>query len=293
MGRELFLKYLKFEKRYSEHTIRAYTDDINQFFSFHNSQNQDFDFEKNPDYRYIRSWIVELNRTGHMPRSIIRKLSSLKKYVKFLISSGIISKNPFEKIILPKTQKKLPAFLNTDEINLLSEPSVFQDDFTGYRDRAIIELLYCTGIRLSELINLLTININLNACTIKVTGKRNKERIIPFPKQILPILIRYKNEKEGLAFTEKYFFTTGKGVKTYPRMIQRIAEKYINSVSTIEKKSPHVLRHTFATHLLNNGAEINAIKELLGHANLSATQVYTHNTFQKLNRIYKLAHPRA
>jgi integrase/recombinase XerC len=293
MGSDLFLEYLKFEKRYSEHTVRAYIDDLDQFNEFNRQKKSDFDFETDTNYIYIRNWIVELHQTGHAARTINRKLSALKKYCKYLIISGHINKNPFDKIIAPKSRKRLPSFLNFDEITALDETPVFQNDYTGMRDRAIIELLYCTGMRLSELINLGSGSIDLHSCTLKVKGKRNKERIIPFPKELLPVLKDYQYEKEKMGFSNLFLFTTIKGEKTYPRMIQRIVKKYLDMISTSEKKSPHVLRHTYATHLLNNGAEINAIKELLGHANLSATQVYTHNTFQKLNKIYKLAHPRA
>ena len=293
MGRDLFLEYLKFEKRYSEHTVRAYIDDLDQFNEFNRQKKSDFDFETDTNYIYIRNWIVELHKTGHAARTINRKLSALKKYCKYLIISGHINKNPFDKIIAPKSRKRLPSFLNFDEITALDETPVFQNDYTGMRDRAIIELLYCTGMRLSELINLGAGSIDLHSCTLKVKGKRNKERIIPFPKELLTVLKDYQYEKEKMGFSNLFLFTTIKGEKTYPRMIQRIVKKYLDLISTSEKKSPHVLRHTYATHLLNNGAEINAIKELLGHANLSATQVYTHNTFQKLNKIYKLAHPRA
>jgi integrase/recombinase XerC len=293
MGSELFFNYLKFEKRYSEHTLRAYIDDINQFYTFHQKRDPGFDFIKNPDYKYIRSWIVGLTNTGHNARTINRKLSSLKKFTKYLISSGQMEKNPFEKIISPKLHKKIPSFLNVDETNLLKQEQVFQNDFVGKRDMAIMELFYCTGIRLSELINLKSADIDFSSCTIKVIGKRNKERIIPFHASLTPVVKIYLEEKFKLGLVNEFLFTTDKGEKTYPRLIQRIVKRYLSLVTTNENKNPHILRHTFATHLLNNGADINAIKELLGHANLSATQIYTHNTFQKLNRIYKQAHPRA
>jgi len=289
----LYINYLKFEKRYSEYTIRAYIDDINQFYSFHKANDPNFDFIKNPDYKIIRNWIVYLSHSGCKARTINRKLSSLKKYTKYLISTGKLEINPFEKVISPKTNKRLPYFLNLEETNLLMQEPIFQDDFVGKRDNAIIELLYCTGIRLSELINLKANNIDFNLCCIKVEGKRNKERIIPFPSSILSVVKLYIDEKSKLGFDGEFLFTTIKGEKTYPKLIQRITQKYLNLVTTNEKKNPHLFRHTYATHLLNNGADINAIKELLGHANLSATQIYTHNTFQKLNRIYKQAHPRA
>jgi integrase/recombinase XerC len=291
MQRELFLKYLKFEKRYSEHTIRAYIDDIDQFYAYNQTINPDFETTKAPEYRKIREWIVKLNKSGNSPKTINRKLSALKKYCKFLIMNHYISNNPFDKIISPKNPKQLPSFLNNTEIDQLGQIAEFQDSTTGKRDQAVVELLYCTGIRLSELINLKSTDIDFGRNTIKVLGKRNKERIIPYPESLKTILKEYENER--VKTESPYFFTTIKGEKIYPRLVQRIVKKYLGLVSTNEKKNPHLLRHTFATHLLNNGAEINAIKELLGHANLSATQIYTHNTFQKLNKIYKQAHPRA
>jgi integrase/recombinase XerC len=290
---ELFFKYLKFEKRYSDNTIRAYIDDIKQFFNFNQINNAQIDFVKNPDYKHIRFWIVELTNQKLSARSINRKLSSLKKYFKYLIFIGKIQNNPFDKIITPKTHKKLPSFLNFDETEKLSQDSLFQDNIKGKRDRAVIELLYCTGIRLSELINLKATDIDFNMSTIKVIGKRKKERIIPIPEYLIGVIKEYSSEKIKLGMIGDYYLTTEKGNKTYPKMIQRIVYRYLSIVSTNEKKNPHMLRHTYATQLLNNGAEINAIKELLGHANLSATQVYTHNSFQKLNKIYKQAHPRA
>jgi len=293
MRSEIFLKYLKFEKRYSDHTIRAYIDDLNQFFDFHFKSNPTFDFIENSNFKLIRSWIVDLSNSGHSARTINRKLSSLKKYCKYLISSGQIQNNPFEKIISPKVHKKLPSFLNITETNLLAQETIFGDDIKGKRDRAIIEMLYCTGIRLSELVNLKNCDIDFNSNTIKVLGKRKKERIIPYPANLSKIIDEYQEVKNKHDILNDYLFTTDKGEKTYPRLIQRIVYRHIILISTNEKKNPHMLRHTYATHLLNNGADINAIKELLGHANLSATQIYTHNTFQKLNKIYKQAHPRA
>lgn len=290
---ESFTKYLKFEKRYSPHTIRAYINDLNQFYSFQQLTIPDFSFPVHINHHLIRNWIVNLNQQGNSSRSINRKISSIKKYSRFLLSNKIIDKNPFEKIVLPKIQKKLPSFINTEEISLVSEIIDFQKDFNGKRDLLIMEILYCTGIRLSELINLKETDIDTYSMSIKVLGKRNKERIIPFPLSLKSIIEDYIQEKHRIGIHIPYLITTNGGKQAYPKQIYRIVTKYLGIVTTNEKKNPHVLRHTFATHLLNNGADLNAVKELLGHANLSATQIYTHNTFKKLNSIYKLAHPRA
>lgn len=290
---ESFSKYLKFEKRYSSHTVRAYIDDLKQFYLFQKATYPDFTFCKDINHHLIRNWIVELNNLGVSSRTINRKISSLKKYCKFLIVNNILSNNPFDRTVLPKVKKKLPAFINTNEISNISELIEFQDDSVGKRDLLIMEILYCTGIRLSELVNLKESDIDLHSMTIKVLGKRNKERIIPFPASLKSIIENQIQSKIERGYNIPYIITTKKGVQAYPKLIYRVVYKYLSLLTTNEKKSPHVLRHTFATHLLNNGADLNAVKELLGHANLSATQVYTHNTFKKLNSIYKLAHPRA
>ncbi|MFN8254121.1 MAG: tyrosine-type recombinase/integrase [Bacteroidales bacterium] len=290
---ELFLNYLRFEKRYSGHTIRAYIDDLNQFSNYLHDSEIAIAEPKDIEYFHIRSWIINLSNSGHSSKSINRKISSLKKYFKFLISNGATVKNPLDKIIAPKTEKKLPVFLNSVEIDKLSEPSVTQDNFITKRDKVIVEILYCTGIRLSELINLKKQDIDFVNNTIKVIGKRKKERIIPFPESLKTVLGEYEEEKNRLGMGNIYYINTIKGSKAYPKLIYRSVFSVLSGITTNENKNPHVLRHTYATHLLNNGADLNAVKELLGHANLSATQIYTHNTFSKLNRIYKHAHPRA
>jgi integrase/recombinase XerC len=225
--------------------------------------------------------------------SINRKISSLKSFYKYLLKEKIVDINPVEKIIRLKTKKKLPEFLsNQDTDNLLGE-ELFEDNFEGYRDKLIVEILYCTGIRREELINLKTRDIDTEKKTIKVTGKRNKQRIIPYPSGLDETILKYRDELYALNFNSEFLIITKKGEKAYPNLIYRIVKKYISSISTLSKTSPHILRHTYATQMLNNGADINAVKELLGHANLSATQIYTHNTFEKLTKIYKQAHPRA
>jgi len=291
---DAYLKYLQFERRYSAHTVSAYTDDIYQFTDFVKSQVQKDEIDLTKiDFRTIRDWIIYLYNNNQSPRSIKRKISSLKKFYGFLLREQLIDSNPTDKITLPKTDNKLPEFIKQDEILKLFDNEFFSNDFSGKRDQLVIELLYGTGIRLSELINLTEKDIDLNNNTIKVLGKRNKERIIPFPKSTNLLIKLYQKEKAKKGFDIPYLIVTEKGAKSYPKLIYRIVTKYLTFITTNEKKSPHTLRHSYATHLLNNGANLNAIKELLGHANLSATQIYTHNTFKKLNKIYKQAHPRA
>jgi integrase/recombinase XerC len=288
MYRVEFIKYLKYEKRYSEHTILAYQNDLIQFYEFC----QVSDDEIIIDHKKIRHWIASLMDEKYNPRTINRKISTLKSYYKYLIKECKINRNPLEKVITPKSNKKLPVFVTEESMNLFLEDKFFDNTFYGLRDKLVIELLYCTGIRLSELINLKIPDINFNKKEIIVLGKRNKERLIPVSDDILSLVDGYINSPQFI-HTNDFLILTNKGKKSYEKLIYRIVNSHLSKVSTITKKSPHILRHTFATHLLNNGADLNAIKELLGHTNLSATQVYTHNTFEKLNNIYKLAHPRA
>lgn len=292
MHRKKFLKYLEFQKKYSLHTINSYACDIEQFQLFC-TENKFILFEDEiiSDYKVLRKWIAALSSDSISSRTINRKLSSLKTYYNFLIREGLIQNNPVSKIIRPKTKQNIPEFISNDNINLLLDSDIFSDDFEGIRDRLIIELLYCTGIRRAELIGLRIKDLDNN--TIKVTGKRNKQRIIPYPKTLNNLLKEYLIKKEEINTDSEHMFLTNSGKQIYPKLVYRIVNKYISYFSSVKKKSPHILRHTFATHLLNNGADINAVKELLGHANLSATQIYTHNTFEKLNKIYKQAHPRA
>jgi len=290
---ESFFKYLKYEKRYSLHTIRAYIDDLNQFQNYQKETFPEFSFAEDINHHLIRNWIVQLKNNDRSSRTINRKISSLKKYCKYLLSNDILEQNPFDKIINPKVQKKLPTFINASEISKISEVIEFEHNLTGKRNLLILEILYCTGMRLSELVNLRETDIDISSGTLKVLGKRNKERIIPFPANLKPIIADYMQEKTNCNYNTPYLIVTNKGEKAYPKLIYRVVKKYLSLLTTNEKKSPHILRHTFATHLLNNGADLNAIKELLGHTNLSATQIYTHNTFKKLNQIYKQAHPRA
>ena len=288
-SRDSFLQYLQFEKRLSRHTILAYSGDLEQFYTYlHNT----YKINKLSDINHtvIRSWVVELMEQKISPRSVNRKITTLKTFYKYLMRQGTVTENPMLKIMSPKTSKRLPVFVEKDNMNTLIDTIAFGDDLEGVRNKLIIELFYATGIRLSELINLKLVNVDLEACQIKVLGKRNKERIIPFNNEIRNSIQNYMDKKPGLP--GEFLFQLKSGKKMYEKFVYRIVNEYLSMITTIDKKSPHVLRHTFATHMLNNGADLNAIKELLGHANLAATQVYTHNTVEKLKNIHKQAHPK-
>ncbi len=241
----------------------------------------------------VRSWLVFLIEQGDSPRTVNRKLTSLKSFYRFLMKEGTLASNPMRKVIAPKAPKRLPEFVETGNMSLLIDQMAGVEGFSGMRDRIILEMFYNTGMRLSELLYLKESGIDFKSDTIKVLGKRNKERIIPFTKKFGVLLKDYILEKEKCFGQHEDMFLTDSGRKMYPKLIYLIVRRNLSGVTTLDKKSPHVLRHTFATHLLNNGAELNAVKELLGHANLAATQIYTHNTIEKLKRIYKQAHPRA
>jgi integrase/recombinase XerC len=292
--KEDFINYLRFEKRYSPLTIVSYSNDLTQFFLFLGI-NGNSDEMVNIDSKLIRSWIVSLMDHGISSRSVNRKISTLRSFFKFLIKENIVKVNPLVYVLKPKIKKRLPVFVEKDSLDSLLDNHKFGDDFEGKRNKLIIETFYLTGMRLSELINLRDTDIDKSAMTVKVLGKRNKERLIPLIGSFLKEVDAYIAERNKLfgKSTVPFLFITDQGKKTYPKLIYRIVKKYLEMVTTIERKSPHILRHTFATQLLNNGADLNAIKELLGHSNLSATQVYTHNTFEKLKLIYQQAHPRA
>jgi integrase/recombinase XerC len=284
-----FEKYLLLEKRYSKHTVNAYIKDIEQFYNYAQITTQ----EITTDYQIIKTWIISLTEKQKLSkRSVNRKISSLKSYYKYLIRQNKIEKNPLDKIYTLKNPKKIPEFIpeqDFDEIN-----NLFSNDFSGIRDRLILEMFYLTGIRRSELINLTNQDIDTAKKQIKVLGKGQKWRIIPINDYLTDLILKYQKNKENLTdYDKKAFFLTDKGKKVNEKYVYRTVKKYLSKMTTIKQKSPHTLRHTFATHLLNNGADLNAIKELLGHANLSATQIYTHNSYEQLNKIYKQAHPRA
>ena len=283
-----FLNYIKSEKRYSDLTIISYKTDLVQFNSFLLK----FFSITNPnkvDFKIVRSWISSLVESDLQSSSINRKISALKSFYRFLEISDYSTHNPTLKIITPKISKKLPVFVEKSNINELLDKDFFENDFCGHRDKLIIEVFYFTGIRLTELLNIRLNDIDYINSSLKVLGKRNKERIIPLAYNLLnKIKLFVKNYN-----LDNYLFANKDKNKLYPKKVYRIVNKYISLVSSVKKKSPHILRHSFATHMLNNGADLNAIKELLGHANLSATQIYTHNTIAKLKAVYKQAHPRS
>ncbi len=292
--KESFLQYLQIEKRYSPHTVRSYQNDLDQFFLFLDSLGQQTDPVLVTSHD-IRAWVVSMLDNSYSAASVHRKISCLRVFYRYLRKEGVIKSDPLEKVALPKRKKSLPVFVEEIALEELLDRYDFGDGFSGIRNRTIIEMLYLTGMRRAELIGLRDSDVDLEEGTVKVTGKRNKQRIIPLVKPFEVRLREYTGirDKELTIPHERWFFMTDKGNKLYGKYVYNIVNRYLSMVTTIEKRSPHILRHTFATHMLNRGADLNSIKELLGHANLSATQVYTHNTFEKLRKIYKQAHPRA
>jgi integrase/recombinase XerC len=291
---DTFLAYLEHEKRYSSHTITAYAGDLAQFLNFIEEVGG-LDSVAEADHWQVRSWVVDQLSRDVSPRTVNRKLSTLKTYFKFLLKRGDIGHNPMLKVVAPKTGKRLPVYLQAAEIDHLFEGIAFGDDYAGRRDRLLLELLYTTGMRRAELIGLCVENIDLSTLQIKVLGKGNKERLIPFGAPLAKhikafMLIRAANFPDN---AHPELLLTDKGKPFYPKAIYNIVKRYLSAVSTVEQRSPHTLRHTFATHLSNNGADLNAIKALLGHSSLAATQVYTHNSIEKLKQIYQQAHPKA
>lgn len=284
-----FLDYLIIEKRYSVHTTVSYRNDLNQFNLYLSESYLGIEFHK-VEMIHVRSYMVHLLEAKLAKSTVARKVSSIKSLYKFLKKEQLISSSPVQLLETPKLDSRLPVFLKEEEVVNLFEEFKFEDSFSGKRDKMILYLFYQTGIRLSELIGLKDVDVRNGE--LKVLGKRNKERIIPLSNNIQPLIDQYLNLKDELGFKKKYFFVTNKGNKLYEKFVYRKVNHYLSIVSSKQKKSPHILRHTFATHMLNNGADLNSIKEILGHENLSATQVYTHNTFQKLKSIHKQSHPR-
>ena len=288
MNRELvnfFLDHLSIERRLSSHTITSYSTDLEQFTAFVNpielQQVQAMD---------VRKWLISLSDDSIQNRSINRKLATLRTFYKYLLRTGKITENPMASIRMVKTTKKIPHFVRESEMENLVENRIIATNFSEARDELILFLLYGTGIRLAELISIQNSQINLAAKTIRVIGKRNKERMIPIPAFLVELIETYR---QFCPFENAHLLLTDKGEPLYPMFVQRLVKKNLGEYSQLEKLTPHVLRHTYATHLLNRGADLNAIKELLGHANLAATQVYTHNSMEKMKAIYQQAHPKA
>jgi integrase/recombinase XerC len=294
---EAFLNYLKYEKRYSIKTVESYQTDILQFFHFIETEFQLTNLlaVKNA---IIRTWIVELVNLRQKPSSIKRKISALKSFYKYYQKIGKIKINPADKINSPKIPERLPKFVEQQKINDLFDNAdkYFAATYEGMQEKLIVDLLYSTGMRRQELIDLKWPDINTGNNQVKVTGKGNKQRLIPIGNELMSSLLIFQNkqtEKYKDISPASYVFLTENGKQLYPNYVYRIVKKHIGNCSTVEKKSPHVLRHSFATHMSNNGAKLNDIKELLGHASLASTQVYTHNTIEQLKEIYKIAHPKA
>ncbi len=290
---ERFTQYLQFEKRFSPHTVAAYRRDLHQFTDFLVPLNLDLLLITRQD---VRGWMLELTEQGFTPKTVNRKLSVLRSFYKFLQREGLVNASPMTHIQAPKIPKRLPVVIEEQKMDqLLDSKLIFDTGFSGIRNRLILELLYGTGMRLAELVGLKDQDVNLYEQYIKVLGKRNKERIIPVAPPLVKLIKDYLQEKLSQNFDNKAtaLIVTNEGKNAYPQFIYRIVKSSLSNITTQDKKSPHVLRHTFATALLNNGADLNAIKELLGHASLAATQVYTHNSVEKLKAVYKQAHPKA
>jgi len=283
-----FISYLQFEKRYSEHTVIAYKNDLSQFITF--AELQEISGFSSLSSAFIRSWIVELIENGCANKSVNRKLASLRTFYKWLRKEGLASTNPLLKLRGPKSEKRLPSFAKESDLKETNLSDYFSDDFNGLRDALMVEVFYQTGIRLSELIHLKDGNVTNDS--IKVLGKRNKERIIPITAALFTKITAYRKVRNLTSGATTTLFVLENGNILYPAFVYRRITKYLGTTTQLDKKSPHVLRHTFATHMLNRGAGLETLKDLLGHANLAATQIYTHNSFAQLTKVYSQAHPR-
>jgi len=290
---ESFINYLKYEKRYSHLTAIAYKKDLDQFEEFFIQTIGDFNVDGIND-KVARQWVISLMDSGLSARTVNKKISALKSFYKYLLRLEVVKDNNLVNVIVPKVRKKLPYFVEEKNLNHLLDDGFFGNDFEALRDKLILSLLYGTGIRLSELMHLKDADIFQSEFLLKVLGKRNKERIIPYPQSLNLLIEQYKAERTQLFGQHvESLLLTSVGDPVYEKLIYRVVNKYLALVTTIDKKSPHVLRHTFATHLLNRGADLNAVKEMLGHSNLSATQIYTHTSLEKIQKVYRQAHPRS
>ena len=288
-----FLDHLRYERNYSERTITSYRIDLLQFEEFLKGEDENNEFTT-ADADLIRRWVVSLMDEKCKPASVNRKLSSLRSFYHFLIRDGKMTVNPMSKVVGPKKTKPLPVFLREDEMSRLLDEIPFEESFEGFRDRLILEMFYATGMRLSELIGLNDADVDFSSKMIKVTGKRNKQRLIPFGKELEEDLLIYiKVRNEALPEREKSLFVRKNGMRMYPVQVYRLVRRSLSKVVTLKKRSPHVLRHTFATAMLNDNAQLGAVKELLGHESLATTEIYTHTTFEELKKVYEQAHPRA
>ncbi|MGJ7031368.1 tyrosine-type recombinase/integrase [Niabella hirudinis] len=293
---ESFIRYLQFEKRYSRHTITAYASDLRKFSAFISKTYGPLQLAE-IDYGCVRSWLADLMEEEEKvtPRSINRKISTLKSFFKYHIKMGAAGENPMFRIVAPKTSKRLPSFVNEQDMKALNEALTHSaEDWKSLNAKMLIQIFYGTGMRLSELIQLKTSQVDASRAQVKILGKGNKERVLPLDPVLLGAIQEYDQQKrKQFASLPDELLVTEKGKKLYPKYAYRLVRKYLSAIATLDKKSPHVLRHSFATHLMNNGAEIKAVKDLLGHASLAATQVYTHNSIEKLQEVYRKAHPKA
>lgn len=288
-----FIQYIQYEKRFSSHTVLAYQQDLEQL-SYYLKQEYELEDPAQAQSIHIRSWTVSLIEGGYHTNSVRRKLSTLKAYFNYLQKYHGLQQNPMRKVVVPKTGKRLPSSLVAVEFNQLLDHLEFSQEYSGQRDKMILELLYGTGIRRAELISLRLKDIDWSASLVRVYGKRNKERMIPISANLLQLLKKYLQIREAEFGSEApdRLFLTDKGKELYPKLVYNTVKKYLSMITSGEQKGPHVLRHSFATHLSENGADLNAIKELLGHSNLAATQIYTHNSIEQLKKIYRQAHPK-
>jgi integrase/recombinase XerC len=288
-----FIEYLKFEKRYSRHTVISYQTDLISFFDYIIVQYGETTLSQ-LSHIYIRSWLASLKDEGITSKTINRKISTLKSFFKYQIKTGVLKQSPMIKIVAPKNEKRLPNFVEKKDVERLFKKD-FPDDWQGRTEYLLMRLFYQTGMRLSELISLKKSQVNYANHTLKVLGKGNKERVIPVNPELINCIKKYiEDRKAEFPNVEvDVLLIDEKGKALAPRKVYSSVKKHLTGITTLEKRSPHVLRHTFATHLMNNGADLNAVKELLGHSSLAATQVYTHNTIEKLKNIYKKAHPKA
>lgn len=288
-----FLDYLRYERNYSEKTVSAYAEDILQLEEFAKEEVGEFNpAEVKSDL--VREWIVSLMDKGYTSTSVNRKLSSLRSFYKYLLKQGVVEVDPLRKISGPKNKKPLPSFLKEGEMNRLLDETDFGEGFKGCRDHLIIGMFYATGMRLSELIDLDDKDVDFSASLLKVTGKRNKQRLIPFGDELRDAMLAYVDVRNETVFERsEAFFVRENGERLYKSLVYNLVKRNLSKVVTLKKRSPHVLRHTFATTMLNNEAELGAVKELLGHSSLATTEIYTHTTFEELKKVYKQAHPRA
>jgi integrase/recombinase XerC len=290
---ESFLDYLRLERNYSAYTVRSYGEDLREFESYFKSVDEEIDFTT-VDADVVRAWMVSLMDSGYEGTSVNRKLSALRSFYRFLLRTKRVGKDPMRKVSGPKKKKPLPSFVREGDMDRLLDEMSSLEGFEACRDRTVIETFYATGMRLSELIGLQDADVDFSAMQIKVTGKRNKQRLIPFGDALKETLLEYvKQRDEAVPDKSTSFFVRKNGKPMYANLVYDLVKRNLSRVVTLKKRSPHVLRHTFATTMLNHDAELDAVKELLGHASLKATEIYTHTTFEELKKVYKQAHPRA